>query len=270
MNWQTFGHERVKAIFERQLEAATFSHAYLLYGPARIGKKMLAMEFVRKILKVVELANYPDFIFLDALENGSVESVRAFAARLGAKPFVGKKIIALIDNAEALSQESGNALLKTLEEPNESVVIILIASGAVLSTIVSRCQTFQCHQCTTAQLRAFAESESITADESVLPLAGGSIGTLKALTENQAKAIELQELVSMLSKASTGTGYEKLAVVQELAEREADILREALLCWVRTLVVSANSGIRIRAILEAAAQINFNVNKKHIIYQAVR
>src|SRR5260221_2148399 len=71
----------------------------------------------------------------------TVEPILDFIGKLRFKPFMGSKIIAIINNAKNLNLQSGNALLKTLEEPSPSSIIILVSSsGSVLPTVVSRCQ----------------------------------------------------------------------------------------------------------------------------------
>ena len=70
-----------------------------------------------------------------------MEPALEFISRLSLKPFIGKYKVAIINNAENLNQQSGNALLKTLEEASESTIIILVAGyGKLLTTIISRCQ----------------------------------------------------------------------------------------------------------------------------------
>jgi len=89
---------------------------------------------------------YPDFITIEAEGNLiKVEQIRQLKAKLSFKPYEAKKRIVLIRNASLLNPQSGNALLKMMEEPPANTHFILTApdSSSVLKTIRSRCQLFR-------------------------------------------------------------------------------------------------------------------------------
>ena len=141
MEWQTFGHNEIKNLLNKQISSGIFPHAYLFTGPEAVGKKNLALEFAKVVLKADKLENHPDFQILDSEGEIKIEQILEFIGKIGYKPFLGEKKVAIINNAQNLNTQSSSALLKTLEEPSESSVIILIAgSGNILSTISSRCQ----------------------------------------------------------------------------------------------------------------------------------
>jgi len=74
-----------------------------------------------------------------------IEAIKEMQQAAGLQPFEGRFKVFIIDGADRLSPEAGNRLLKTLEEPPGAVSLVLLAAneGAVLATIVSRCQTFR-------------------------------------------------------------------------------------------------------------------------------
>ena len=92
--------------------------------------------------------NNPDFIALEGYENIGINEIRELQKLLKLKPFSSQYKFALVTQAEKLTPEAQNALLKTLEEPLEKSVIILTApdSSWLLPTIVSRCQIIQLPQ----------------------------------------------------------------------------------------------------------------------------
>src|SRR5574340_798591 len=112
--WQTFGHESVKRVLDKQLKLKKFPHAYLFFGPEGVGKKTLALEFAAKILGAGNLSVHPDFQILEEADNIAVERTREFIASLGFKPLAAKYRVAVVNDAQNLSSQSGNALLKTL------------------------------------------------------------------------------------------------------------------------------------------------------------
>jgi DNA polymerase-3 subunit delta' len=137
--------------------AAGPSHAYLFGGPRGAGKRAAARAFAAEILAAASEdpddtrrrvllvpSPHPDLVWLaPSGAQHMVEAVRERVIRAAAyRPFEGAKRVFVIEAAEAMRDESQNALLKTLEEPPDFVHLILISSepAALLETIASRCQ----------------------------------------------------------------------------------------------------------------------------------
>ncbi len=133
------------------------SHAYLFRGPRGAGKRAAARSFAAEILAsaaddpddtrrraLLDPSPHPDLVWL--VPRGAqhlVEEVRERVIRASAyRPFEGGKRVFVVEAAEAMRDESQNALLKTLEEPPEFVHLILLSSEpeALLETVASRCQ----------------------------------------------------------------------------------------------------------------------------------
>ncbi len=133
------------------------SHAYLFRGPRGSGKRAAARAFAAEILAVgaenpddarrralLDPSPHPDLVWLTP--SGAqhlVEDVRERVIRAAVyRPYEGGKRVFVIEAAEAMRDESQNALLKTLEEPPEFVHLILLTSepAGLLETIASRCQ----------------------------------------------------------------------------------------------------------------------------------
>jgi len=147
---------RVRAALETALDAGP-SHAYLFRGPRGSGKRAAARSFAGEILAsaatdpddtrrraLLDPSPHPDLVWL--APSGAqhlVEEVRERVIRAAVyRPFEGGRRVFVIEAAEALRDESQNALLKTLEEPPAFVHILLLSSEpeALLETVVSRCQ----------------------------------------------------------------------------------------------------------------------------------
>jgi DNA polymerase-3 subunit delta' len=133
------------------------SHAYLFRGPKGAGKRAAARAFAAEILAsasedpddvrrraLLDPSPHPDLVWLTPRgAQHLVEEVRERVIRAAAyRPFEGGKRVFVVEAAEALRDESQNALLKTLEEPPGFVHLILLSSEpeALLETIASRCQ----------------------------------------------------------------------------------------------------------------------------------
>ncbi|WP_300279745.1 DNA polymerase III subunit [Peptacetobacter sp.] len=118
------------------------NNAYIFEGINGIGKRTFAKLFA-KILIGVSPENSPDFSIISK-EDGShrikIEKIRKMKEDVYEKPISNYKIY-MIENAELMSEEAQNAILKTIEEPPQYAIFILITENkeALLSTIKSRC-----------------------------------------------------------------------------------------------------------------------------------
>jgi DNA polymerase-3 subunit delta' len=147
---------RAKLALDAALAAGP-SHAYLFRGPRGSGKRVAARAFAAEILAaaaadpedarrraLLDPSPHPDLVWL--APRGAqhlVEEVRERVIRASAyRPFEGGRRVFVIEAAEAMRDESQNALLKTLEEPPQFVHLILLSSEpeALLETVASRCQ----------------------------------------------------------------------------------------------------------------------------------
>jgi DNA polymerase-3 subunit delta' len=133
------------------------SHAYLFRGPRGSGKRAAARAFAAELIAaasadpedarrraLLDPSPHPDLVWLaPAGAQHMVEEVRERVIRAAAyRPFEGGKRVFVVEAAEAMRDESQNALLKTLEEPPKFVHLILLSSDqeGLLETVASRCQ----------------------------------------------------------------------------------------------------------------------------------
>jgi DNA polymerase III subunit delta' len=122
------------------------AHAYLLHGPAGVGKRTAAFAFAGAILgdaRRVELRSHPDLYLLEPLgEMIRIDDVRALRHDLHMRPFEGDRRVYLVLDADRMNDEAADALLKDLEEPPAYAIIVLVATelGRLPPTILSRCQ----------------------------------------------------------------------------------------------------------------------------------
>lgn len=139
--------EQVEA--KRLLEAALAegpSHAYLLHGPAGVGKRSAAQAFAGALLgdpRRVDARTHPDLHVTEAL--GAmirIDEIRSLHHDLHLRPFEGDRRVYLILDAHRMNAEAASALLKDLEEPPGYATVVLVADelGKLPETIRSRCQ----------------------------------------------------------------------------------------------------------------------------------
>lgn len=271
MNWQTFGHENIKNILSKQTESGKVPHAYLFSGPNGVGKRTLALEFAKSLLKTEKLDNHPDFQVLDlGSAEITAEAVKDFIAKTAFMPFLAAKKVAIINNAENLNSQSSNALLKTLEEPSESSVIILIASQAsVLPTVYSRCQVLRFNSFSREQMEAFAKQHNIQVGREILSLSFGRAGRLKKLAEDKGFLQKQSNSVAAYQTLGAQPAGEKLMAVGEYAEQESWELAENFQLWLNwqlsALASEPNNFLKLSAITQALAGLKANLNKKMVL-----
>jgi len=117
----------------------------LFSGPVGSGKQHTAEEIAKCLLgrSLGRLEDHPDFIRVQPEKNAiKIEAVRQLIHRLSLKPFEKNRIVIVIEDADALTEGAANSLLKTLEEPADYVLFLLLTAKPerVLPTIRSRCQ----------------------------------------------------------------------------------------------------------------------------------
>lgn len=153
------GNDMVKDHFKKAIENHKVSHAYILTGEAGMGRKSIANAFAMTLLcekgksepcmvchscKQVLGGNHPDIIYVNHEKPGSigVDDIREqINDTIMIRPYSSYYKIYIVDEAEKMTVQAQNALLKTIEEPPSYAVIILITTNqeAFLPTILSRC-----------------------------------------------------------------------------------------------------------------------------------
>ncbi len=269
LDWKTFGHVKIKHILRRQLEAGKFPHAYLFFGPDGLGKKYLALEFAGRILETNKLTAHPDFQELNVEGEILMEMVLDFISKLHCKPFVAKKRVAIINNAQNLNLQSSNALLKTLEEPAESIIIILIANRQPLPTIVSRCQVLNFNLLSSDEIKMLAEILNLNVDRQVLDLCFGSSGRLVKLNQDPELLKHEQEMISEYQQLQNSRLAERLLAIVKFALIEVMELEKVFSIWLSWQLVQLRSNPsafkQVQAIGEAISGLRMNKNKKLVL-----
>jgi DNA polymerase-3 subunit delta' len=185
---EIIGHDAVVAMLSRALSGTRIAHAYLFVGPERVGKATVARAMATALLGS-RPDTHPDFTFVERERDAKTEKLHADITIAQVRQMIGRMSlgslmsgwkVCVLDGAQLLNKESGNALLKTLEEPHPKTVLILTAPSAeqVLATVRSRCQVLRFGRVPSGVLAAALVARGVTADRAELfaRLSGGRPG----------------------------------------------------------------------------------------------
>lgn len=241
------GHEEPIDRLRRALTRGRLGHAFLFVGPEGIGKRRAAEHVAQALLcedkgddpltpcgqcaacRQVEQGAHPDFVSAAKPRDKNelpIELVQDLCARLTLKPARGDFKIVLLDDADALNEESANAFLKTLEEPSPGSLLILIATDVEtqLATIVSRCQVVRFPELTESQAALILIRLGVCSSEEqgkrLARLAGGSIRRALDLSQPEWSAARTQLLDGLidLSRAPADAASRLAEQIQSFVE----------------------------------------------------
>ncbi len=150
-NWPEIGNDNLLEFLDRSLVSQKLAQTYIFSGPEDLGKSTIALAFAKNLI-LADGQEARDFSSVNSdlhilsreagKKNISIEAVREFIKMLSLSSFLNSYKIGIIKDAESLSPEAASALLKTLEEPRDKVIIVLLTSSTdlLMPTIVSRSQ----------------------------------------------------------------------------------------------------------------------------------
>lgn len=262
----------------------------LVLGVLGSGKLMLAESIAGSVLglkKNQELASYPYFIRLKRAENKqdiSIDDVRRTThfMRLKTPGKGGVRSLVLIEDAQFLSLEAQNALLKILEEPSESSLFILTAPNerSLLPTIVSRCQQIWMHSIPLKQATKFYSGHSFKKIESAWRLSQGGASLLDALIKRE-ESHPLRQSIGFAKSFLRLSRYERLLLINKLNSNreEASLLLESLSKVFAALHRSAIEGKRPnqaqklmadrKLVIDCASALENNTNSRLVFLSLI-
>lgn len=149
--------------------------------------------------------NQPDFLQIQPDGNSiKIEQIRELQKRIQEKPIISSRKVYIIDEADLMTQESQNCLLKTLEEPPAFSTIILIGSNenAFLPTIKSRCMILHFQKIEDEEMRAYLANQLglTNVSQNMLDTYQGSIGKAINLKDKQEEYLALENMLYDLNK----------------------------------------------------------------------
>lgn len=237
--WRVIGQDKVLSSLDYSLKTGSTAHAYLLLGPRQVGKGTLAVDLAQALncdgpdlpcgrchsCQRILGGKHADVTpaGLDSKTEIGIDDIRGLQRLASLPPYEGRCKVFIITDADYLSNEAANALLKVLEEPADRVVWLLLAAEEkrLLPTIMSRCQRLELKPVPQAQCEeALINRFQTDGDRAKLlsRLCHGRLGwALSALRDEAILERRHERLAGVLSLSSAGVG-ERFAYAQELAD----------------------------------------------------
>ena len=306
------GQEQIKEHMQNALQMQKISHAYIIHGEKSTGKEFVARVFAMALqcekggaepcnechsCKQALSKNQPDIIYVthEKPNTISVEDIRLQVNNdVAIKPYSSKYKVYIINEAEKMTVQAQNAILKTLEEPPAYVVILLLVSNlqTLLPTILSRCVTLNMKPVSDTLVRKYLMEELKVPDyraDVCVAFARGNIGKAKALAsseefdnvKNEALALlkhvhdmELQEIIQAVKKINEykleisdyldimSIWYRDVLLFKATADANSLVFREEIQAIRKVVARCSYEGIEIviHALAKAKKRLEANVN----------
>jgi len=243
--WQIIESTGLVPLLQNSIKHGRLPNAYLLVGPAHIGKMTLALNIAQALnceaadrpcgscmsCSRIAAGKHAD-IQIIGLADGStrenkskeigIEQIRDIQHSAALPPFEGKYKVFIIDGAEQLSNEAANCLLKTLEEPAEKVIYLLLTVNeqAVLPTVISRCQRLELNPMPAAAIeKSLLEHRHVEPEKAILlaRLSHGCPGWAINATEDEAILEERSERLEKIRGVMRSGFDERFAYAAQMA-----------------------------------------------------
>ena len=306
------GQEQIKEHLQNAIATGKVSHAYILNGEKSSGKEFIAKVFAQTLqcekggtepcnecrsCKQTVSKNQPDIIYVSHEKPNtiSVDDIRAQVNNdVAIKPYSSKYKVYIINEAEKMTPQAQNAILKTLEEPPAYAVIMLLVSNVntLLPTILSRCVVLNMKPVRDELVKKYLMEELQIPDykaDVCVAFARGNVGKSKLLASSEEfenvkaealsllkyiKDMEIQEIVSAIKKISEykleindyldimSIWYRDVLLFKATNDVNHLVFREEIQSIRKVAARSSYEGIEkvIRALDKAKKRLDANVN----------
>jgi DNA polymerase-3 subunit delta' len=271
-NWPVYGHDWAVNHLRKAIQHGRTRHAYLIAGVDNIGKRTLAysfamalnaphptevgnIDFETRAAKRIISGNHPDMVTTERDEKTGalkIAAVRDLTSKLSLKPFEAKYRVAILDDFQFARGQAQDALLKTLEEPAETSVLMILASSTdnILSTITSRCQIINLRPLSIDDTRHVLETQHDlpTNDADLLArVSGGRVGwAIQAAAEESALLDDRDVALNTLEDALGHNRAGRFALADQMGRDKLAVLPVLdlwLTYWRDVLMVSSGANL---------------------------
>ncbi|EKE15843.1 MAG: hypothetical protein ACD_11C00103G0045 [uncultured bacterium] len=232
------GNKKALSFIEKTLAKGSFSQTYIFSGPEAVGKFFLAKVFAVSLINdsaldfdfnFQEKSDFDLIVIAPEIEEKkgitkekiiSIEKIREVQKQLALFPNYGKRKVLVIDNAHKMNISAQNALLKILEEPNSTSIIILVTheEGKILPTIKSRCQKINFGLVSGDEIMEMQNSYDPDAAKDCVLLSMGRPGFFVDMINNKEKLDFYREARESLGKIRSMDLNERLILADKISK----------------------------------------------------
>ncbi len=271
---EIIGQDELIAHMQNALRSRKTSHAYMIEGERHAGKMMLAEAFAASLLcekKGIEPCgqclscrqangrNNPDIRYVTHEKPNliSVEEIRQQVNRdVVMRPYAGTHKIYIIDEAEKMNESAQNALLKTIEEPPDYVVIMLLSANSerFLDTVRSRCVILPIRPVPDEAIKRHLILKLGLPDyqaDICAAFAQGNVGKAELIAADEEFNELRADVVGFLNRVKTVPSYEMMEEVEEIEKKYKDRAEEyldLLVIWFRDVLLYKSVGAEAKLI----------------------
>ena len=256
------GHEQIKEHMQAAIRDKKPFHAYLFQGEEGVGKEALARTFAAGLqcqsesadkpckecvsCRQMESGNQPDVIWVtrEKASLGVDEIREQLCNTMDIKPFSSPYKIYLVPEAEKMTEAAQNALLKTIEEPPEYGIVILMTSNisALLPTIQSRCLTMEFRPLSTAVVESYVKEHCQVPDyqaRASAAFAQGNLGKAMRYAKSEDFIERKDHIISLLRHVEQMDLSEMLPVMKDLGTRKDEVRDyiDLMVLWYRDVLL---------------------------------
>lgn len=259
------GHDAAVRAFETGLRDGRMHHAYLIVGPAHVGKMTLALQLAQAVncqrddapcgacdacLKIAA-GRHADVrviaVDAEAAEGPrtaiGIDAVRDLINSAHLRAYEGRTRVFIFDEADRLTNDAANALLKVLEEPPDDVLLVLLSANedAILPTIYSRCQRIELHPLPVGRVAEILNTEHNVGPEQsdvIARLSRGCIGWAISAAHDPSVLAGIHQRIERIVDAVEEGLEGRFGYAEELArryQRDRAVGRDELFLWLRWL-----------------------------------
>ncbi|MFH1657562.1 MAG: DNA polymerase III subunit delta' [bacterium] len=250
------GHKKQQELLEKSIKSNKLSHAYLFYGPEQVGKKTVALEFIKLLncptasefgqicgkcrsCRDIEKRMHPDLSIIETetpTENSSkkeikITQIKKLQRELSLSPYQAKIKTVIVDEAENMNSEAQNCFLKTLEEPKGETILILIVEHpeTLLPTILSRVEKIKFSSLPKKEIENYLRGQKIDEKtiQDILLISDGKPGLAIDLAAHPEKiTVQKQRIkdVARLSGADTAFRFQYAKTLSQNPQELKDVL----------------------------------------------
>ncbi len=256
------GQDQIKEHLQNALMGKKVSHAYIINGEKSSGKEFIANVFAMSLqcekegaepcqecrsCKQALSANQPDIIKVLHEKPGtiSVDDIRTQINHdVAIKPYSSPYKVYIVNEAEKMTPQAQNALLKTLEEPPEYAVILLLTANvnSLLPTILSRCVVLNMKPVKDELVKKYLMEQLKVPDykaEVCVAFARGNVGKAKSLASSEDFENVKNEALSLLKYIRDMELYEIVAAIKKISDYKLDVndYLDIMAIWYRDILL---------------------------------